>query len=54
VYQRQPRAAEVELALRFLSTESQKHRPRQPPERLSRWQQYAQTLLLANEFVFVD
>jgi hypothetical protein len=54
VYQRQPRAAEVELALRFLSTESQKHQPHQPPERLSPWQQYAQTLLLANEFVFLD
>ncbi len=53
LYARQPGADEVKLALDYLS-------PTAPPAhdgsdvKLTRWQRYAQALLAANEFLYVD
>jgi hypothetical protein len=49
LYQRDPTERELELARRFLA-----HGLGAGAGSLSRFEQYAQTLLLANEFVFVD
>ena len=46
---RQPDAAELKLGERFLQTASGNAGIGAAP-----WEQYAQVLLLANEFVFVD
>jgi hypothetical protein len=52
LYGRPPSAEEIELGVRFVDEAS---RGRQPPEtKLTPWEQYAQVLLLANEFAFVD
>jgi mono/diheme cytochrome c family protein len=48
-YAREPDADEVTLGLRFLEAAA-----REPGGQLDPWQRYAQVLLLANEFVFVD
>jgi hypothetical protein len=60
VYARPPEADEVKLALNFLEA-AHGSRPEKParPERhparpLTPWEKYAQVLLLANEFMFVD
>jgi hypothetical protein len=56
IYGRAPDAEEVALALRFLQTAAE--RGAEPPgpqgRTLTAWEQYAQVLLLANEFAFVD
>jgi hypothetical protein len=49
-YGRTPEPDEVALGLRFL--ESAGHRA--GDSKLSPWEKYAQVLLLANEFAFVD
>jgi hypothetical protein len=49
VYGRPPRAREVEPGLKFLSAAGAGKRAR-----LSAWEKYAQVLLSANEFAFVD
>jgi hypothetical protein len=50
---RRPDADEVQVALRFIAAEEQ---ARKLPQRsqLDPWQQYAQVLLLTNEFMFAD
>ena len=48
LYSRVPDAQELELGLLFLSTEKHKE------DKLSRWEQYAQALLGANEFMYLD
>lgn len=50
VYSRPPSEAEVQLGLEFLSTAQ----PGKKRGTLSVWEQYAQVLLGANEFAFVD
>ncbi|QVL34964.1 DUF1553 domain-containing protein [Telmatocola sphagniphila] len=47
-YGRLPESRELELGLSFLKT------PNKPEDKLTRWQQYAQALLAANEFMYVD
>jgi mono/diheme cytochrome c family protein len=48
-YAREPEADEVTLGLRFLEAAA-----REPGGNLDPWQRYAQVLLLANEFCFLD
>jgi hypothetical protein len=52
VYARAAEGAEVELGLRFLETTRAEDGPGAPA--LGPWERYAQVLLLANEFAFVD
>ncbi len=56
LYGRAADAAEVSLGMHFLEqTEKEKEsKPRFGSGALSAWEQYAQVLLLANEFLFVD
>jgi hypothetical protein len=55
LYQRDPTPKELDLAQRFFVPASPAPpEPHQTAGPLSRFEQYAQTLLLANEFVFVD
>jgi hypothetical protein len=51
VYGRPPSDAELQLGIEFLTA-----RVESPgkPQTLTRWEQYAQVLLSANEFMFVD
>jgi hypothetical protein len=49
LYGRRPRAEEIDLGVRFVG-----EAPSSPETKLSPWEQYAQVLLLANEFAFVD
>ena len=51
LYSREPRAAEMSLALEFLADE---RRDASPPDAPTRWELYAQALLGTNEFTFVD
>jgi hypothetical protein len=65
LYGRSPQPNEVALGLRFI-TEASRERERpeghplvahasgSPETKLTPWEQYAQVLLLANEFAFVD
>jgi hypothetical protein len=46
--------SELDLALRFLETADSSQGSQEPASKLNAWEQYAQVLLLANEFVFVD
>jgi hypothetical protein len=50
LYGRTPTAEEVQLGERFVAEVSHER----PEAKLSPWEQYAQVLLLANEFAFVD
>ena len=57
VYQRDPRADEIQRGLRFLQAESaradlQEQNQAQPP--LTPWERYGQVLLMSNELLFVD
>jgi len=52
VYARAAEPAEVELGLRFLEAARAEDGPTGPA--LGAWERYAQVLLLANEFAFVD
>ncbi|HYT93134.1 MAG TPA: DUF1553 domain-containing protein, partial [Gemmataceae bacterium] len=52
VYARTAEPAEVELGLRFLEAARAEDGPAAPA--LGAWERYAQVLLLANEFAFVD
>jgi mono/diheme cytochrome c family protein len=47
-------ADEIALGLRFLAETSKSDKTKQAALPLSSWQQYAQVLLLSNEFTFVD
>jgi len=47
-YGRAPDAAERDLGLAFLQ------RPTTPDDKLTRWQQYAQALLMSNEVMYID
>jgi len=49
VFAREPVAAEIQAALRFVDPKG-----RAEPSQLTPWQQYAQVLLLTNEAMFVD
>ena len=52
-YGRPPEPEETALGLRFLKEATAE--PSKPaPSRLTPWEQYAQVLLEANEFAFVD
>jgi mono/diheme cytochrome c family protein len=53
LYGRPAGPEEVELGRRFLA-ESGIDKPMSPGRKLSAWEEYAQVLLLANEFAFVD
>jgi Protein of unknown function (DUF1553)/Protein of unknown function (DUF1549)/Planctomycete cytochrome C len=48
LYGRPPSEHEMNLGLEFLGA------PGEPAEKLTRWEQYAQALLAANEFLYVD
>jgi hypothetical protein len=50
-YGRPPREREVQLGLQFLAAARGQG---QPEDALAAWQKYAQVLLSANEFAFVD
>ena len=52
LYQRAPTAAEMQTALAFVQPEAVP--AANPATSLTPWQQLAQALMLANEFVFVD
>ncbi|MBL8796375.1 MAG: DUF1553 domain-containing protein, partial [Planctomycetia bacterium] len=55
VYGRPVSEAELQLGLEFLKAAAQPEAAPQPRAKtLSAWEQYAQVLLGANEFVFVD
>ena len=55
LYGRPPTAEEIELGERFVEEGSrERERPEKSETKLTRWEQYAQVLLLANEFAFVD
>jgi hypothetical protein len=47
-YGRPPTGAEAEIGLAFLSV------PAVSDDKLTKWEQYAQALLAANEFLYVD
>ncbi|MDB5313924.1 MAG: Planctomycete cytochrome [Gemmataceae bacterium] len=47
-FNRPPETREVSIALAFLKA------PTKPADKLTRWEQYAQALLAANEFMYVD
>jgi hypothetical protein len=49
-YGRPPEPDEMAVGLKFL----QGSEPTKGPDALTPWEQYAQVLLLANEFAFVD
>lgn len=50
VYQREPTAGEIEIARNFFRTAE----PKSGDKNLGPWQRYAQMLLCANEFEFID
>jgi hypothetical protein len=56
LYCRQPNAREVQLGLAYLNGGGVAGADQReaPEEKLSRWEQYAQVLLGANEFMYVD
>jgi cytochrome c553 len=54
VFGRPARDREVQMGLAFLAAPEQAVRPGEARANLSRWEQYAQVLLSANEFTFVD
>ena len=51
VYARKPNAEEIKLGLDFVKRESKETRQRPPA---ACWKEYAQALMMANEFAFVD
>jgi cytochrome c553 len=54
LYGRLATEREVELGLKFLATPEMPPDPGETKPALSRWEEYAQVLLSANEFTFVD
>ncbi|MBY0524091.1 MAG: PSD1 and planctomycete cytochrome C domain-containing protein [Gemmataceae bacterium] len=54
VYGRTPRDAEVQLGLEFLKAAASEPGEKPKPKTLTAWEQYAQVLLSANEFMHVD
>lgn len=55
LYGRPPTSAEVDMGVRFVNEASrERERSEKPETKLTPWEQYAQVLLLANEFAFVD
>jgi Protein of unknown function (DUF1553) len=54
LYSRPANEREVQLGLAFLRAPEQTVSPDEPKATLSRWEQYAQVLLSANEFTFID
>jgi hypothetical protein len=55
IFQREPTTRERELGEKFLTLSDKTDSNETPPASpLSTWERYAQTLLLANEFLFVD
>jgi hypothetical protein len=53
VFGRDPEPREVALGLGFVARQSATN-PNPPPRALAPWEEYAQVLLLTNEFMFVD
>ncbi len=53
-YGRAADADEIALGLRFLAESRQGNEAKKAATSLSAWEQYAQVLLLSNEFAFVD
>ena len=53
VYARDPDDEEVRLGMQFVATTA-KTPLAGPPVALTPWERYAQVLLMANEFAFVD
>jgi mono/diheme cytochrome c family protein len=54
VYGRDASERDVQMGLAFLHAPEAPARPGEPKVALNRWEQYAQVLLSANEFTFVD
>jgi hypothetical protein len=54
LYGRPASARDVQIGLAFLRAPEASVRPGEAKDALSRWEQYAQVLLSANEFTFVD
>jgi hypothetical protein len=56
LYGREPNPREVQLGLAYLNggPVAGSDRSEGPGEKLSRWEQYAQVLLGANEFMYID
>ncbi len=54
VYGRNASEGEVQMGLAFLHAPEEPAQPGEPNVTLNRWEQYAQVLLSANEFTFVD
>jgi hypothetical protein len=57
VYQRDPRADEIQRGLRFVQAKSARadlHEQNQAQPPLTPWQRYGQVLLMSNELLFVD
>jgi hypothetical protein len=50
IYAREPDEEEVRLGVQFVTAAT----PAPAPTALTAWERYAQVLLLANEFAFVD
>ena len=48
LYGRQPQPTEINIGIEFLAVEASQQ------DKLSQWEQYAQALLGANEFLYVD
>ncbi len=48
IFSRSPSAQEIEIGTRYLQM------PKDPNDRLSRWEQYAQALLATNELMYID
>ena len=54
-YGRAAEPEEMALALRFVQGQAEeKPAGTKPPDQLTAWEQLAQVLLLANEFIFID
>lgn len=53
LYGRLPTVVEIDLGVGFID-EASRERKRSEDSKLTPWEQYAQVLLLANEFAFVD
>jgi len=54
LYGRPPSDSEVKLGLDFLAGQAASQPDNKGKETLSRWEQYAQVLLSANEFMYID
>jgi len=54
LYSREPSADEIAVGVQFVQDEKAKGPAMPPRGALTPWEKYAQVLLAANEFVFID